>query len=317
MLGDTLKVYDANGKVCALTTTYECFGIIVNTELLEKAGYSRDYITDFDTLKEVAEDVHSRSYQLGFDAFSSSGMDDASSWRITGHLINVAYYWESVDNPQAWVICPSEIKGTYMGNFKQLYDLIVVNSATNRRDLANGGFDAAQEFYSDKALFYLGGNWDWSYLEAMGMKAENLTMIPYYSGVSGEENVGLNVVPTCYWCVNANASRADQKATLDFLYWLVTDTEASTIAVGAFGVMPFESAQDPANPFLQQSNAYLSEGRENMWMQSLYQPNVEAYRATAVSALNAYNANPTDANWDMVVTAFVDGWAVQYSAAYD
>ena len=46
-----------------------------------------------------------------------------------------------------------------------------------------------------------------------------------------------------------------------------------------------------------------------------YQPNVDAYRATAVDALNAYNADPTDANWATVVTAFIDGWAVQYAAA--
>jgi raffinose/stachyose/melibiose transport system substrate-binding protein len=46
-----------------------------------------------------------------------------------------------------------------------------------------------------------------------------------------------------------------------------------------------------------------------------FQPNVDAYRATAVSALNAYNANPSDATWADVVTAFVDGWAVQYAAA--
>ena len=46
-----------------------------------------------------------------------------------------------------------------------------------------------------------------------------------------------------------------------------------------------------------------------------FQPNVDAYRATAVSALNAYNADPTDENWALVVAAFVDGWAVQYAAA--
>ena len=42
---------------------------------------------------------------------------------------------------------------------------------------------------------------------------------------------------------------------------------------------------------------------------------VEDYRAGAVSALNAYNADPTDANWQTVVTAFIDGWAQQYQKA--
>ena len=40
----------------------------------------------------------------------------------------------------------------------------------------------------------------------------------------------------------------------------------------------------------------------------------DAYRAAAVSALNEYNADPTDANWEKVEAAFVGGWAVQYKA---
>jgi raffinose/stachyose/melibiose transport system substrate-binding protein len=97
--------------------------------------------------------------------------------------------------------------------------------------------------------------------------------------------------------------------------WLVTDPEASAMAVSTFGVMPYKSAADSTNPFLAQANAYLGEGCYNMWWATNYQPNVDAYRAAIVSALNDYNADPTDANWATVVTAFVDGWAVQYEAA--
>ena len=46
-----------------------------------------------------------------------------------------------------------------------------------------------------------------------------------------------------------------------------------------------------------------------------YQPNVDDYRAALVSALNAYNANPSDKTWADVRTAFVDGWATQYKKA--
>ena len=31
--------------------------------------------------------------------------------------------------------------------------------------------------------------------------------------------------------------------------------------------------------------------------------------------MNQYDADQTDANWELVKTAFVDGWAVQYQAA--
>ena len=312
---DAYMLYDAEGKLCSIGYCYECYGIIVNTKLLQAAGYAADYITNFATLKEVAEDVHARAAELGFDAFTSAGMDGGSSWRFTGHLINLEYYYESVDAPEAWESCPAELTGAYMDNYRALYDLMVVNSATPRADLANGGFDAAAEFANEEALFYFNGNWEWSGLAEKGMDAANLTMIPYYCGVEGEEKAGLNCGTENYWAVNSEASEADIQATLDFMKWLVTDPEASAIAVGTFGVMPYKSAVDSTNPFLAQANAYLANGCYNMWWATNYQPNVDAYRAAAVSAMNAYNADPTDANWEQVVTAYIDGWAAQYQAA--
>ena len=312
---DAYILKDAQGKVCSIGYCYECYGIIVNKELLKAAGFAEDYIKNFATLKEVAESVHARAAELGFDAFSSAGMDGSSSWRFTGHLINLNYYYESVDAPDAWTSCPAEIKGTYMDNFKALYDLMVINSATPRADLANGGFDAAAEFASGKALFYFNGNWEWSGLKDKGMKAENLSMLPYYCGVEGEEKAGLNCGTENYWAVNAKASKADQEATIAFMKWLVTDAEASAIAVETFGVMPYKSAAQSTNPFLAQANDYLANGCYNMAWVTNFQPNVDAYRAAAVSALNEYNANPSAETWAKVVTAFVDGWAVQYKAS--
>ena len=312
---DAYMLYDKDGKLCSIGYCYECYGIIVNTKLLKAAGYEADYIKNFATLKEVAEDVHARAAELGFDAFSSAGMDGSSSWRFTGHLINLDYYYESVDAPDAWKACPETLTGKYMDNYRNLYDLMVVNSATDRAALANGGFDAAAEFADEKALFYFNGNWEWSGLEGKGMKAEDLTMIPYYCGVEGEEKAGLNCGTENYWAVNSEASAEDQAATLVFMKWLVTDPEASAKAVATFGVMPYKNAAASTNPFLAQANAYLADGCYNMWWATNYQPNVDAYRATAVSALNEYNANPTDDNWAKVVTAFIDGWATQYKAA--
>ena len=312
---DAYMLYDADGKLCPIGYCYECYGIIVNKALLAKAGYSIDDIQNFDGLKKVAEDIHARAKELGFDAFTSAGMDSTSSWRFTGHLINLEYYYESVDNPEAWTSCPATLTGKYMDNYKNLWDLMINNSSVAPSELATGGFDANSEFATGKAVFYSQGSWEWSSLSEKGMQTEDLTMIPYYCGVEGEEKAGLNCGTENYWAVNANASEADIKATLDFMYWLVTDEEASRMAVDTFGVMPYKNAAASSNPFLAIANEYAANGHYNMWWATNYQPNVDAYRATVVSAMNAYNANPTDANWSAVVTAFIDGWATQYKAA--
>ena len=312
---DAYMLYDADGKLCSIGYCYECYGIITNKALLAKAGYTMDDIQNFEGLKKVAEDITARKDELGFSAFTSAGMDGSSSWRFTGHLINLEYYYESVDNPLAWESCPAELTGKYMDNYRNIWDLMINNSTVDPSQLANGGFDAQAEFANGEAVFYSQGNWEWSGLEGKGMKAEDLTMIPYYCGVEGEEKAGLNCGTENYWAVNAEASEADIEATLAFMKWLVTDEEASAKAVATFGVMPYKNAATSSNPFLAIANEYAANGHYTMWWATNYQPNVDAYRATVVSAMNEYDADQTDANWEKVVTAFIDGWAAQYKAA--
>lgn len=314
---DAYMLYDADGKLCSIGYCYECYGIIVNNALLKEAGHDVSEITNFETLKAVVEDITARSEELGFGAFTSNAMDGSSSWRYTGHMINLEYYYEYVDDNAAWAngtAAAPTLTGAYMNNFKNLYDLAVVNSIVDRKELANGGFDAQAEFAEGKAAFYVQGSWEASGLEGKGMDLSTLSMIPYYCGVEGEEKAGLNCGTENYWAINGDASEEDIQATIDFMVWLVTDPEASEAAVGTFGVMPYKSAAVSTNPFLAQANAYLADGCYNMAWITNFQPNVDAYRATAVNALNAYNADPTDANWATVVTAFIDGWAVQYQA---
>ena len=312
---DAYMLYDEDGKLCSIGYCYECYGIITNKALLKEAGYEVSDITNFESLKAVAEDITARKDELGFSAFTSAGMDGSSSWRFTGHLINLEYYYESVDDPEAWTSCPATITGAYMDNYRNLWDLMINNSTVAPSELATGGFDAQAEFANGEAVFYSQGNWEWSGLESKGMKAEDLTMIPYYCGVEGEEMAGLNCGTENYWAVNGDASEEDIQATLDFMYWLVTDAEASRIAVDTFGVMPYTNSAVSTNPFLANANEYASNGHYTMWWATNYQPNVDAYRAAVVSAMNEYNNNPSDETWATVETAFVDGWAVQYQAA--
>ena len=305
---DAYNMYDEDGNLVSIGYCYECYGIIVNPTLIEKAGYKMDDIKNFEGLKKVAEDIHKRAGELGFDAFSASDMDNSSSWRFTGHMANLEYYYESRD-AGGWKECPAEIKGTYMENFKNLYDLCINNSMTPAKELATGGHDAQNQFKTGKAAFYVNGSWEYS---AVAEAVPNATMIPYYAGVEGEEKAGLNCGTENYWAINSKVSEADQKATMDFMVWCVTNEEASRKLVDTFGVMPYKSAAESTNSFLAAANKYSADGCYVMDWATNYQPNVDEYRKALVSALNAYNADQTEANWEKVKTAFVDGWAYQY-----
>ena len=309
---DAYNLYDEDGNLVSIGYCYECYGIIVNPDLIKAAGHTMDELKNFAGLKAVAEDIHARAAELGFDAFSASDMDGSSSWRFTGHMANLEYYYESVADPAAWKECPPSIKGTYMPNFKNLYDLCINNSLTPANELATGGHDAQNQFKTKKAAFYVNGSWEYS---AVSEAIPNATMIPYYCGVEGEEKAGLNCGTENCWAINSKASEADQKATMDFMVWCVTDPEASRLLVDTFGVMPYKKAAESTNGFLAAANEYSNNGCYVMPWVTNFQPNVDAYRAAMVSALNDYNADQSEANWQKVVAAFVDGWAVQYQAA--
>ena len=306
---DAFNLTDENGKVASIGYCYESYGIIVNKKLLKKAGHEITDIKDFASLKSVAEDIHKRADKLGFDAFTSSGMDDASSWRFTGHLANMPLFYEGRDD--GWKEAPAEIKGTYLENFKNVWDLYINNSKYKKNTLATGGYDAEAEFKKGEAVFYQNGTWEYDALKK-SISDDDMQMIPIYCGVEGEEKAGLCSGTENCWAVNAKASEADQKATLDFMKWLVTSKEGTKVMAEQFGAIPYKNAADSGNVFLKNANDLLEAGNYNVDWAFNYTPNVDEWRASLVAAMNKYDAG---GSWDDVKTAFVQGWAAQYKAA--
>ena len=309
---DAYNLYDEDGRLVSIGYCYECYGIIVNPDLIEKAGHSMDELKNFEGLKAVAEDIHARAAELGFDAFSASDMDDSSSWRFTGHMANLEYVYEEREAGAVWTECPATITGNYMDNYKNLFDLCINNSTVEPSTLATGGHDAENEFKTGKAAFFVNGSWEYA---AVSGDVPNATMIPYYCGVAGEEKAGLNCGTENCWAVNADVSAEDQQATIDFMVWLVSDPEAAALMVEQLGILPYKNAPASTNGFLNDAARYTADGCYVMDWATNYQPNVDTYRAGLVAALNQYCADQSAANWDAVKTAFVDGWAAQYKAA--
>ena len=299
----------------------ESYGIIYNKNLLKKAGYTQDDIKNFDDLKKVAEDITKRSKDLGFSAFTSAGMDGSSDWRFKTHLANLPIYYEyqqdNIENTDA-------IKGTYLDNYRNIWDLYVNNSTTSPKQLSTKtGDDAVAEFVTEKAVFYQNGTWAYSDIADIG--DENLGMLPIYIGVDGEEDQGLCTGTENYWCVNKNASKEDIQATLDFMNWCVTDETAVKCMCGAAGAMPsgqdgmgfvipFKKNLESDNPLVNIANDYVNQGKKPVTWNFTTMPS-EKWKNDLGSALTTYASKQTDANWDLVKKAFVDGWAKEAAAA--
>ncbi len=309
---DQYCLYGRDGALSAIGFCYEVYGLIVNIPLLERAGHSLDEIRSFASLKAAAEDIHARRDALGYDAFTSSGLDSSSSWRFSGHLANLPLYYQFQEN--GTIRQPAEISRSGLELYKNVWDLYIQNSTVTGGELAAAtGNMAEEEFGSGKAVFYQNGSWEYAALTdpaRFAMKPEDLTMIPIYCGAEGEENAGLCCGTQNYWTVNAKATQESIDATIDFLTWVVTAEDGKRMLEEQFGETPFKDSYQTQNVFFQAANDYREAGKKHLSWSFLMTPNPDVWRSGVTSALLEYSAGR--GSWDAVETAFVSGWAYQY-----
>lgn len=309
-------------KVTGIAYVVETYGLIYNKDLLDKY-FQADWSTvksmkdlnNFKALKTVADEIQAHKADLGVEgAFTSAGFDSSSSWRFKTHLANLPLYYEL--QQRHIKTQPATVKGTFLPEYKQIFDLYLKDSTTDPKQLGSKtGEDATAEFAQGKAVFYQNGTWAWSDLQKAGMKASSVSMMPIYIGVKGEEKQGLATGSENYWCINSKASEADQKATKAFLKWVVT-SEAGKNAISkkmgfttAFKGFPTTSD----NPLVEAAQKDLDSGTKAVAWDFSLMPS-EQWKNNLGGALLKY-AQGTG-SWNDVKTAYVDGWASEYKATH-
>ena len=313
LTSDAFALKDGDA-VQGIAYVIETYGIIANTKLLEKAGYKAEDINTFAKLKEVADDIQARKDELGVDgAFTSAGMDGSSDWRFKTHLANMPIYYEYKADG---ISSTDAIKGTYLDNFKAIWDLYITDSTCDPALLASKtGNDAVAEFVGEKAVFYQNGTWAWGDISSLG--AENITMLPILIGGEGEENQGLCTGTENFWCVNGTADQEDIDATLAFLEWVITSDEGRKSMSQDMGfVVPFDTFTGEyasSNPLVAVDTALTASGKVPVTWNFTTMPS-EEWKNGLGSAMTAYAAGTGD--WDAVVSAFVDGWATEYALSH-
>ena len=326
-----------NNKPVAVPYVTENYGLIYNKALLaryadlhnsklepEENGKSfEDQITTFGKLKEVADDLQKRKDELGIDgAFTSAGFDSSSDWRFKTHLANMPLYYEfNGDTKQ-----PAKIKGSYLDNFRKIFDLYISDSTTPVSQLSTKtGEDAVYEFALGKAVFYQNGTWAWGDLANAGIKREDVGMLPIYIGAPGEEKQGMATGSENYWCINKKASKKNQEATNEFLQWLLTDSWAQDVLANRLGfATPFKNFPKAKNPLVQAAKDYTAkEGKvpvtwvfvtmpSNGWKDDVGS-DLLTYAQATKDGMTSMGANQA---WDTLKKAFVDGWAKEYAIAH-
>lgn len=313
-------------KVVGIPYVMETYGIIYNKDLLKKytelpGAKIKDVseINSFDKLKEVADDMQAKKAELGIDgAFTSAGMDSSSDWRFKTHLANIPLSYEFKDDNVTTQ--PGSIKGKYLKNYKDIFDLYLKDSTTAPTQIGNKtGDDANSEFALGKAAFYQNGTWAWSDLQKAGMKPDQVGMLPIYISAKGEENQGLATGSENYLCINAKASKADQEASEKFLNWVVTSDKGIKALSEDMGfTTPFKAFDKVKsdNPLVEAAVEDSNSGKDQVAWNFTMMPS-EQWKNDLGNALLQYaQKGQTQAQWDEVQKAFVDNWKTEYDATH-
>lgn len=331
-LTDKSMAVTSGGKVYGIPYVVEGYGIIYNAAITDKyfalknrdtTFTSMDEINNFEKLSALVEDMHRHSKELGIDGvFASTSMKAGDDWRWQTHLANLPIYYEFKSNKTDLTSDETKkISFEYAENFKNIFDLYLNNSVTDRKTVGTKTVtDSMAEFALEKCAMVQNGNWAWGQMaDVSGNKvlAENVKYLPIYTGVAGEESQGLCIGTENFYAINSKASEQEQKAAADFIYWLYSSKTGKDYVTNKLGfIAPFDTFSDderPSDPLAKEVLRWMNkENTETIpWYFTLFPS--QTFKDNFGASLLKYAQGTKD--WDAVKRDMVADWEKESRAA--
>lgn len=327
---DTLAIKDNSGNgVYAVPYVVEGYGIIYNDAIMKKYFAltdrstnieSAEQINNFDTLKAVVEDMTAHKSELQIEGvFASTSLSSGEDWRWQTHLLNVPLYYELRDSedyadPTVAGLNAKQIAFRYAANFKNLFDLYINNSITEKGLLGSKSTsDSMAEFALSRVAMVQNGNWAWSQIKDVKgntVSEKDIKFLPLYIGVDGEEGQGLCIGTENYLAINKNATEDQQKKSLDFLYWLFSSETGKNFVTNELDfITPFNSFTEdelPNDPLAREVVRYMNDGNLTAvpWIFTSFPS--EVFKTEVGGALLAYVQG--DREWQDVENTVKSMW---------
>lgn len=277
----SLAIHD-DGGVYAIPYVVEGYGIIYNNAIMKryfalpskKTNFTdMSEIKSFNDLKAVVEDMTAQKSKLSIEGvFASTSLSAGEDWRWQTHLLNVPLYHEisqknKENDPTLTLLEAEEIALKYAENYKNIFDLYINNSITAKNLLGSKSVaDSMAEFALGKVAMVQNGNWSWSQISGVKgntVTAQDIKMLPIYTGIEGEESQGICVGTENYLAINKNATAEQQKASLDFLEWLFSSDVGKKYVTEKLGfITPFNTFttnEIPADPLAREITRYMKD----------------------------------------------------------
>lgn len=325
ILKDKSLAVTVNDGVYGIPFVVEGYGIIYNAQIMDKYFSLNDKkvnlnstaeINSFEKLKAVVEDMTRLKNQLGIEGvFGSTSLKSGEEWRWTTHLANIPVYYEFKDgNIDLTSDQTKEISLSYGKNFKNIFDLYINNSVTDKKLLGSKSVaDSMSEFALMKCAMVQNGNWAWSQIKNVSgnkVKEQDIKFMPIYMGNKGEETQGLCIGTENFICINKNATDEQKKASADFLYWLFSSDAGKKFVTEKLDfITPFETFDEtevPNDPLAKEVVRYMN--KENTvtipWNFTVFPS--QNFKEDFGSALLSYAQGKTD--FESVKKSVVESW---------
>ncbi|QAA31982.1 ABC transporter substrate-binding protein [Clostridium manihotivorum] len=326
----TLAVKSGDG-VYGIPYAIEGYGIIYNDAIMKKYFALSDKavsisstaeITNYDTFKKVVDDMTKHKDQLGIKGvFASTSLKSGEQWRWQTHLANVPFYYEfkentKYDSPLLAGLAADKVDFKYSDNFKNIFDLYINNSCTDKKLLGTKSVDdSMSDFALGNAAMVQNGNWAWAQIKGVSgntVKESDIKFLPIYTGVSGEENQGLCIGTENFFAVNSKVSKEKQQESQDFLEWLFSSDTGKKYVTNDLGfIAPFNTFSDsekPSDPLAKDVLSWMAKGKTNVAWSFAAFPS-ENFKNAFGDALLEYSQGSK--SWDDVVKTVKESWQTE------
>ncbi len=324
-LTDKNLAVTVNGKVYGIPYVVEGYGIIYNKEITDKYFALSDKKTDlksmddvknYSTLKSLVEDMQKNADKLGIKGvFASTSLKTGEDWRWHTHLANIPVYYEFKDNNVDLSSDKTKsIDFKYSENFKNIFDLYINNSVTNKKLLGSKIVDESMaEFALGQCAMVQNGNWAWSQISNVKgnvVKQENIKYLPIFMGLNGEENQGLCIGTENFFAINSKSSETEQKAAADFIYWLFSSKTGKDFVINELDLIaPFDTFNEnetPKDPLAKEVINWMNKDNINTipWNFTVFPS--QTFKSDFGSVLLQYSQGTK--SWNDVKNTVIDRW---------
>ncbi len=295
---------NSEGSILGLPLELASVGIAVNTELLEKAGYSMDTLDGFKAIRRFSTSVNDRKEELGFSGWAPMALAEEGFDKLSLYLLDQPIYAELQES--------GSFTGKYVGDYrdshyKDLFTVMLDFGTKTGKDVNTVTTDEALSVFAEgSTLFCLIDSRELDTLSAKGMDLSKLDYIPAWMFLPRDDEQGFVTDATLYAAICA-ADTAGQHAAEDFLYWCLSDSEAVAILSGMYEGLPYEGFSC-ANPMLAKNAAYDAAGRSAVPWLHRQVPDLSAWNGKFLTEIHIITPDNVVWRWQVMVWALVDIW---------